>query len=83
MQNKKIFVTMTDKFMSGWGCAAGKTNKLVIQCDTYQQAETIQRNAMKRSEMKYVNICSTMPRYGKNVLTSFKTWDDLGEIWKK
>jgi hypothetical protein len=83
MNSKKFYVTMSDKFMSGWGMAAGKTNKLVIECATYEQAEIIQRNAMKRSEMKYINICINAPRYGRHILTSWKTWDDMGEIWKK
>lgn len=78
----KFYVTMTDKFMSGWGMAKGKTNKLIIECDTYEQAETISRNASKRSEMRYVNICSRKPRYGANVVESWKTWDDMGQIWK-
>ena len=81
-KNKKYYVTMTDKFMSGWGMAANKTNKLIIVCDTYEQAEIIERNANKRNEMKYVNICTSKPRYGKNVQESWKTWEDMGSIWK-
>ena len=83
MKAKKIYVTMTDKFMSGWGNAANKTNKLIIECDSYQDAELIQKNAEKRSEMKYINICSTQPRYGKNVVESWKTFNDMGDIWKR
>jgi hypothetical protein len=77
------YVTMTDKFMSGWGMAQNKTNKFIVECETYQEAETIERNAKKRNEMKYINICSKKPRYGKNVLESWKTFSQLGEIWKK
>lgn len=73
---------MTDKFMSGWGVAEGKKNKLIIQCDTWQQAEQIERAARDRSEMRYINICTKKPRYGSNVVESWKTWDDLGPIWK-
>jgi len=76
------YVTMTDKFMSGWGMAKNMTNKFIIECETLQQAETIERNAQKRSEMKYINICSKKPRYGKNVLESWKHYEDLGNIWK-
>lgn len=79
----KLFVTMTDKFMSGWGMAERKTNKLIIECETWEQAETIQRNAQKRPEMKYINICTTKPRYGANVKESWKTFEQLGEIWKQ
>jgi hypothetical protein len=81
--NTKFYVTMTDKFMSGWGMASGKTNKLVIECDTYEQAEIIERNASRRSEMKYVNIRSSKPRFGSSVFPSWKTWEDMGDIWKK
>ena len=76
------YVTMTDKFLSGWGNATNKTNKFIIECETIEQAETIQKNARKRSEMKYINICINKPRYGANVLESWKKYDDLGQIWK-
>jgi hypothetical protein len=77
------YVTMTDKFMSGWGMAEGKTNKLIIVCETYEEAQTIERNACKRSEMRYVNITRNKPRYGRNVLESWKKYTDMGAIWKQ
>lgn len=83
MKTSKFYVTMTDKFMSGWGHAANKTNKFIVICDNWEQAETIERNAKKRSEMKYINICANKPRYGANVLESWKNFDDLGEVWKE
>jgi hypothetical protein len=82
MKDSKIYVTMTDKFMSGWGMARNKTNKYIIVCDTMEQARTAYRNALKRSEMKYVNICHKKPYYGSNVLPSFTSFDELGDIWK-
>ncbi len=27
------YVTATDKFMSGWGLAKGRTNKVVVICE--------------------------------------------------
>ena len=81
--NMNYYVTMTDKFMSGWGMADGKTNKLIIVCDNYQDAETIFRNAKKRDEMKYVSICANKPKYGKNVLESWKNYSEMGSIWKQ
>lgn len=78
---RKFYVTMTDKFMSGWGMAEGKTNKLIIECDTIEQALQIERAARRRSEMRYVNIRTTKPYYGSHVLESWKSWGDLGEIW--
>jgi hypothetical protein len=83
MQNSKLYVTMTDKFMSGWGLAANKTNKLIIICENWEQAKTIERNAKKRSEMKYINICINKPRYGSNVFESWRNFDELGDIWKQ
>jgi len=64
--NQKYYVTMTDKFMSGWGMAQNKINKLVIECDTQMEALTVFDNAKTRSEMKYVHISYTKPRYNKN-----------------
>ena len=75
------YVTMTDKFMSGWGQARNMTNKLVIECDTYQQAEQLESHANTRSEMKYVNIRSSKPYYGDHVLTSWKDYADMGGCW--
>lgn len=76
------YVTMTDKFMSGWGDAR-KINKFIVECDTFAQAETIQRNAEKRPEMKYINICMKKPRYGEDYKESWRTFEELGEIWTK
>jgi len=75
------YVTMTDKFMSGWGAAAGKINKLVIECATYDQAQQIERAARTRREMKYVNIRNSKPYYGAHVLTSRKSYEDMGGMW--
>lgn len=63
---KKVYVTMTDKFLSGWGCAAGKVNKLVITCDSWDEARIVAANAGRRREMSYINICMRKPSYPKN-----------------
>jgi len=57
------FVTMTDRFMSGWGMARGMANKLVISCDSYSEAAVVADNARQRSEMHYVNIRASKPYY--------------------
>ena len=81
---KKWYVTMTDKFMSGWGQAKGKTNKFVIGCNTYRQAQTIVRNAERRSEMIYINYTSRKPYYDpRRFLVSYRDYASLGKIWKK
>ncbi len=79
----KYWVSMTDKFMSGWGRAEGQINKLVIECDTYDEAEKVYNNVIKRSEMKYVNICMNKPRYNSNYyLTSYRTKVDVPKFFK-
>jgi len=57
---------MTDKFFSGWGCAEGRTNKLVLECDSYEEAEIVAQNGRNRTEMKNVNICINKPRYNEH-----------------
>jgi hypothetical protein len=84
MKNQKIYVSMTDKFMSGWGKAQNKTDKFIIICNTMEQAETIERNAQKRSEMKYINICLSKPYYNQNRYeVSYRNFDELGSTWKQ
>lgn len=61
VETKPYYVTMTDKFMSGWGPARNKSNKLIIGCDTYEEAEIVSDNARNRSEMKYVHIVHNKP----------------------
>ena len=62
----KYWVSMTDKFMSCWGLAENKINKLVIECDSYDIAECVKEYAETRSEMKYINICENKPYYNSN-----------------
>jgi len=78
-----LYVSMTDKFLSGWGKAEGKTAKMVILCKDWKQALAIERNAKKRSEMKYINICINKPRYGESYQVTWRKFAELGEIWKK
>jgi len=57
------YVTMTDKFMSGWGKAEGKINKLIFECESRKEAEVVAANARKRPDMKFVNITTNKPSY--------------------
>lgn len=59
----KFWVTATDTFMSGWGLAAGKTNKMVFPCATWEEAATVAQNLKDRSDMRYINICTRKPSY--------------------
>jgi len=63
---------MTDKFMSGWGMAKDKINKLVISCDTWDEALAVEKNAKNRDEMIYVNICTRKPHY--NASRYYVSW---------
>lgn len=73
----KVYVRMTDKFMSGWGACENKRNVLVIVCDDWRQAEAIRRAALDRSEMQRVAIVGDMPRARRGVLYSVKTFADM------
>lgn len=76
------YVTMTDRFMSGWGRAENRINKFVVECDTMTQAEQVQRAGQQRSEMRYVNICIKKPSYSsKRYLTSFRHYNELSGSW--
>jgi hypothetical protein len=79
----KYYVTMTDKFMSGWGQAHNKVNKLIVECADYLQARQIAKAACRRPEMKYVNICINRPRYGAHILESWKTYEQMSGPWKE
>jgi hypothetical protein len=66
------YVTMTDKFMSNWGVADGKINKLVIECRDFADAEIVEQNAKNRAEMRFVSIKKDKPYYTKKrFVTSF------------
>lgn len=61
-----VYVTMTDKFMSGWGMAEGKINKLVFECEDRMEAQKVFDYANTRSEMKHINIRYSKPYYNSN-----------------
>jgi len=62
------YVTMTDKFMSGWGHADRLTNKLVFECETMDQAQIVADNAENRSDQNYINICLNRPSYYRSTM---------------
>lgn len=74
---------MTDKFFSGWGHAAnGRIDKLVVECDTIEQAEQIERAAHRRPEMRYINLGTNRPRYSpKRYTVSYKHYSELSGRW--
>jgi hypothetical protein len=80
---KTYYVTMTDKFMSGWGQANNQIAKYVYVCDTYEQAEIVAANAERRGDQKYVNITDRKPSYNsRRYHVEFKTIENSA-IWYK
>lgn len=78
------YVTMTDTFMSGWGLAKNKKNKLVFICDDMEQAQIVADNAAYRTDQKYINICVRAPRYNnKTHYTQYKTIEDYPSWYVK
>jgi hypothetical protein len=83
-EERIYYVTMTDSFMSGWGEANGRINKLVFVCQGYEEAQIVEDNAQNRTEMKYINICANKPYYNKrDYLTQYKTKADYGYWYVK
>lgn len=78
-----FYVTMTDRFFSGWGAAEGKTNKLIVMCETIEQAEQIEAAAKDRPEMRHVSIRETKPRAKANQWFSWRHYDELGGRWNQ
>jgi hypothetical protein len=76
-----IFVTMTDKFMSGWGGSSGKINKYVVECSNREQADQIVSAAKLRSEMRNINIVTRFKYPPSKYVVSLRKFSELGEIW--
>ena len=79
-----LYVTMTDKFMSGWGLAKDKINKLIFECETYNEAKIVADNAERSSEMKHISIRSTKPYYSsKRYYLQIKTRKEYPTWYEK
>ena len=64
MENRKLYVTATDTFMSGWGGASGKKSKVVVVCDDWEQVDRVRSNMESKSkEMKYINVYREKPHF--------------------
>jgi hypothetical protein len=61
-----MYVVATDSFMSGWGRAENKINKLIIKCSDIVEARHIETILRTMPEMKYIHIHTTKPYYNKN-----------------
>ena len=71
LKGNEVFVTMSDKFMSGWGCATNKTAKRVIICQNSCEAYTLRDRLFNpKYGMKYVNITYDLPKYSSTKYTT-------------
>lgn len=78
-----IYVSMTDKFMSDWGPAEGKLNKLVIRCQTMKQAKAVKAAARQREEMTQIRIDNRFPVFDREkVVVSRLNFSDLSGPWR-
>lgn len=60
LTDKMWFVVCTDEFLSGWGCAEGKTAKRVCVCKDHQEAEKLfDRMFVNRQRHQLRNIYTT------------------------
>jgi hypothetical protein len=57
----QYFVTCIDTFMSDWGRAEGLSNKLIILCDNFEEAQTVAQNAKNRGDQRSIKIHSKPP----------------------
>ena len=83
MTNQKYYVSATDKFMSNWGMSKGKTNKIVFQCDNYEEVKTVKNNLNDRTEMIRISVSYSKPKYNeKKYQVSYKTKRDTPNFYK-
>ena len=76
-EERIYYVTMTDRFLSGWGEARDKINKIVLVCHGAEEAKIVEDNAHNRTDMKYINVCTTKPYYNhQRYLVQYKTKED-------
>ena len=75
-------VTATDKWLSGWGHAEGKTHKQIVVCSSWEQADRVARN-MRKQGCIYVNVRRGVKTYPASRYTySIRHADDC-PLWTK
>lgn len=79
---KKWYVTCTDKYLSYWGEARNKINKLVFVCDNLTEARRVESNCQKRRDFKNINLVNNRPYYsGRTHYTEIKTKDNASHYY--
>jgi hypothetical protein len=78
-----VYVTMTDKFMSGWGKAENKINKLIFECENREEANIVMDNAASRGDMKHINMSFKKPYYSSSRYYAQTKTKEEYESWYK
>lgn len=76
------YITCIDTFMSGWGRAEGKSNKIIFVCKNKDQAYAVESNCEYRDEIKYVRWIEHKPAISPNQYTQLIT-DEIYQNWYK
>ena len=73
LKKNYYYVSCTDRFMSGWGLAKDKINKLVF----------VYNYLKRREEMLYVSKCQYIPYYDSSrYYTQFKNYHNWPDAYK-
>lgn len=67
------YVSMTDKFFSGWGPAKGKKARFIYCCNTLPEARIVAENARHRGDQKNIVISSRAPSIKFGTVYQFVT----------
>ena len=51
-----IYITVEDRFMSGWGLSKDRINILIFECETEDEADIVYENCNARSDFGLVQI---------------------------
>ena len=72
-----FYVSMTDNFLSYWGKASGKIDKLVFICNTEEEANIVKFNARCYSSMSSIVVSNNKPVFPENnYYVTFKNKND-------
>ena len=75
-----MYVNMTDKALSGWGKASGKSF-YCAKCETEPQAYAILKAARERSEMVRISYSDKPRRGGTRDHVTVIHFRELGGLW--
>lgn len=82
--NEHFYVTLTDKFLSGWGKAEGKKNRLIIPTRSLREAELVKQEANTRNDFTNIEVKERIPNYDhRKNFVQVKTREDMPKLFKK